>query len=62
MVEPDSNTPSLSKLLDLTMLVMAGGRERTKAEFEALLDAADYKLTRVVPTIGPHSIVEAMPR
>jgi hypothetical protein len=44
------------------MLVKAGGRERTKAEFEALLDAADYKLTRVVPTIGPHSIVEAMPR
>jgi hypothetical protein len=27
------------------MLVMTGGRERTKLEFEALLDVADYKLT-----------------
>jgi hypothetical protein len=44
------------------MLVMTGGRERTKLEFEALLDAADYKLTRIVPTIAPQSIIEAMPR
>jgi hypothetical protein len=62
MVVPDSNTPSFSKLLDLNMLVMAGGRERTKAEFNALLDAADYKLTRVVPTISAHRILEAVPR
>jgi SAM-dependent methyltransferase len=62
MVVPDSSTPCFSKLLDLNMLVMAGGRERTKAEFDALLDAADYKLTRVVPTIGPQSILEAVPR
>jgi hypothetical protein len=34
------------------MLVMTGGRERTKLEFEVLLDAADYKLTRIVPTIA----------
>jgi hypothetical protein len=41
---------------------MTGGRERTKTEFRALLDAADYKLTRIVPTMAPQSVVEAVPK
>jgi hypothetical protein len=41
------------------MLVMNGGRERTKAEFCALLGAAGFKLTRIVPTMAPQSIIEA---
>ena len=40
--------------------IMNGGRERTKAEFCALLDAADYKLTRIIPTMAPQSVIEAM--
>jgi O-methyltransferase domain len=39
-VVPDTNAMSFIKLLDLNMLAMTGGRERTKAEFRALLDAA----------------------
>jgi SAM-dependent methyltransferase len=39
---------------------LTGGRERTKAEFHAVLDAADYKLTRIIPTMAPQSIIEAM--
>jgi hypothetical protein len=42
--------------------VMNGGRERTKAEFCALLEAADYKVTRIVPTMAPQSVIEAVPR
>ncbi len=42
MVVPDTDARSFSKLLDLNMLAMTGGRERTKAEFRALLDAAGY--------------------
>jgi hypothetical protein len=43
------------------MLVMNGGRERTIAEFRALLNAAaDYKLTRIVPTMAPESVTEAI--
>jgi hypothetical protein len=38
MIVPETNSPSFSKLLDLNMLVMTGGRERTKAEFQALLE------------------------
>jgi len=60
MVVPDTNVNCFSKLLDLNMLVMTGGRERTKAEFCALLEAAGYKLTRTIPTMAPQSVLEAM--
>src|SRR3984893_1931581 len=60
MVVPDAASASFSKLLDLNMLVMNGGRERTLAEFRALLNAADYKLTRIVPTMAPQSVIEAI--
>jgi hypothetical protein len=40
----------------------SGGRERTEAEFRALLDAADYELTRIIPTVAPQSIIEAVPK
>jgi len=48
-----------SRLIDLNMLAMTGGRERIKAEFCALLDAADYELTGMIPTRAPQSIIEA---
>lgn len=60
IVIPDSTSPSFGKLLDLNMLVMNGGRERTRSEFFTLLDAAGYKLTRVIPTAAPQSIIEAI--
>jgi hypothetical protein len=62
MVVPDTNVNCFSKLLDLNMLVMNGGRERTRAEFSALLDAADYKFTRIIATMAPQSIIEALPK
>jgi hypothetical protein len=62
MVVPETDEVSFSKLLDLNMLAMTGGRERTSAEFYALLDAADYKLTRIIPTVAPQSIIEAVPK
>jgi SAM-dependent methyltransferase len=60
MIVPDAASASFSKLLDLNMLVMNGGRERTTAEFCALLNATDYKLTRIVPTMAPQSVIEAI--
>jgi hypothetical protein len=62
MIVPDTNSASFSKLLDLNMMVMTGGRERTKAEWCALLDAADYRLTRIIPTMAPQSVIEASPK
>jgi O-methyltransferase domain/Dimerisation domain len=60
MIVPDAASASFSKLLDLNMLVMSGGRERTLGEFRTLLSAADYKLTRIVPTMAPQSVIEAI--
>jgi hypothetical protein len=46
-------------LSDLNMLLMNGGRERTRAEFEALLGSAGFNLARVVTTRTPIQILEA---
>ena len=60
-VLPPSNAPHYGKLLDLEMLVLTPrGRERTKAEFAKLLRGAGFRLSRVIPTEGPLSIVEAV--
>ena len=49
-----------TKLLDLEMLVMThGGRERTEGEFAALLQKAELKLTKVVPTESGMAVIEA---
>lgn len=45
---------------DVNMLVLAGGRERTEAEFRVLFEAAGFKLTKIIPTQGLASIVEGI--
>jgi O-methyltransferase domain/Dimerisation domain len=59
-VVPEGNEPHYSKLLDLEMLASPGGVERTQAEYAALLAAAGLRLSRIVPTNSPFSIVEAV--
>ena len=59
-VLPERNEPSFSKFMDINMLVMTGGRERTEPEFRELLRAGGFELTRVVPTQSIVSIVEAV--
>ena len=61
-VLPPGNEPSLAKFADLTMLVIrVGARERTEAEYGDLLAHASFKLARVIPTAGLHSVLEAVP-
>ena len=60
-VLPAGNTPHPGKLLDIAMLVMPGGQERTEEEFGALLCKAGFRLTRVVSTPSAVSVVEAIP-
>ena len=52
---------SPSKFLDLQMLLMPGGLERTEVQFRALFEAAGWRLIRVVPTMSLDSILEAEP-
>jgi O-methyltransferase domain/Dimerisation domain len=47
-------------LMDLLMMVLTGGRERTELEFRSLLQEAGFSLTRVISTRG-HSILESRP-
>lgn len=60
MVIPPGDTPHPGKLLDLEMLVVASGQERTESEFRELLKAAGFRLLGVTATRSPASIVEAV--
>jgi hypothetical protein len=60
-VLPPGDTPHHGKLMDLLMLTVTGGLERTEEEFGALLAVTGFKLTRVVATSMHQSIVEAVP-
>jgi SAM-dependent methyltransferase len=55
------NAPDFGRFMDLHMLVLLGGRERTESEFRGLLGRAGFDLLRVIPTAGPHSILESKP-
>jgi hypothetical protein len=59
-VVPKGNDPHFSKIIDLEMLAAPGGMERTAEEFEKLLAASGLKLTRIIPTQGLMSIIEAV--
>jgi hypothetical protein len=59
MVLPIGDTPHPGKMLDMMMLVGPGGQERTEQEYGTLLSKAGLRLTRVVPTESPVSVVEA---
>lgn len=60
-VIPEGNDPNPFKWLDLTML-MIGGKERTKNQFENVFSQAGLKLTRVVPVTPDLSVVEGTAR
>jgi hypothetical protein len=55
------NEPSFAKLLDLEMLVMPGGRERTEDEYRELFAAAGFELTGVFPTKSGQNVIEGRP-
>ena len=45
--------------VDVEMLLMPGGRERTEQEFRDLFARAGFELTRIIPTKSPLSVIEA---
>ena len=53
--------PDPAKILDLAMLLIPGGQERSQEEYRALLEKAGFRLTRVVPTRTSASLIEAVP-
>ncbi len=59
-VVPPGNTPAFGKLLDLEMLALPGGVERTELEYRALVQAAGFRLQHVFPTRSFAHIIEAV--
>jgi len=59
-VIPPRNVPSFVKEVDLEMLLMTGGRERTAEEFRNLLGGAGFRLKRVLPTRLALNVIEAV--
>jgi hypothetical protein len=60
MVLPEGNAFHPGKMLDMTILALTSGQERTEPEYRALLEKADFRLRRVIPTSSNVSIVEAV--
>jgi hypothetical protein len=61
MVIPAGDEMHPAKLLDVTMLIATGGRERTADEYRELYRTAGFELARIVPTASPVSVVEGRP-
>ncbi|HMJ30343.1 MAG TPA: methyltransferase, partial [Xanthobacteraceae bacterium] len=60
IVAPPNEIPA-TKFSDLNMLVLPGGRERTREEFSDLFAKSGFELTRVAPA-GNVNVIEARPR
>ena len=55
----EGNTPSFGKMTDILMMVAGGGKERTRTQFESLLNQTGFKIRKIHTTITPHSIIES---
>jgi hypothetical protein len=58
-IMPTGDEPHPARVIDLTMLAMHPGRERTEDEFRVLLDSAGFTMDRIVPSATPYSFIEA---
>ena len=61
MVILPGNNRHFGKLLDLNMMIVPGGKERTEEEYRSLFAKAGFRLTRVVPTRMELCVVEGVP-
>jgi hypothetical protein len=57
----DDSAPSLGKMIDIVMLAVTGGRERTLEQYRDLLAGAGFRLRHSIPVTSDLMIVEALP-
>ena len=60
-VIPEADAPSAGKQLDLTMLFMLGGAERTEKEWKKLLQDSGFTINRIIKTGQSFDVIEAKP-
>ena len=59
-IVPEGNAFSIAKLLDMEMMVMGGGRERTESGYRILFESAGFALKQVLPTGESISVLEGI--
>jgi hypothetical protein len=59
LVLPDTDAPGLAPLMDINMMAIVPGKERTQAQYARLFEAAGLKLSRAIATKTPLSVLEA---
>jgi hypothetical protein len=57
---PPGDEPHFGKVLDVAMLVVTGGRERSELEYGELFARAGFELRQAVPTPSPMTVLEAV--
>jgi hypothetical protein len=60
-VLPPGGEAAIGKMVDVTMMVLTGGMERTEDEYRRLLEQAGFTLRRAVFTHSSASVLEAVP-
>jgi hypothetical protein len=60
MVMPEHDAPSTATLMDLGMLAVVGGRERSLSEYDALLAKAGLRRSAFRSSDSPQSVIEAV--
>lgn len=62
LIVGDDDNPGIAALMDLNMLALTGGRERSVAEYDALLHAAGFTRTATYTRpFTPQGVIEAVP-
>ncbi|CAG8734726.1 9992_t:CDS:1, partial [Gigaspora rosea] len=57
----DEQTQSFIYQMDMLMMCLCNGKERTKSDMEKLLDKSGWKFTKITPCRGGFSVIEAVP-
>jgi hypothetical protein len=60
LAQAPNNWWTQDRITDLEMLAMLPGRERTREEYEMLFRRAGLRLSRIIPTGAPESILEVL--
>jgi hypothetical protein len=61
VLDPEASPDPGKALMDMMMLALVPGRERSEPEFGDILSDAGFELLRVIPTERGNSVIEAKP-
>jgi hypothetical protein len=60
VIEP-GNEFSPRKFLDVQLLILVGGKERTETQFADLFAPSGWRLNRIIPTVALEYVIEVVP-